>query len=68
MNSYFQSNFATLEVADIILVAGADDTVATDVAYSASCVSTLDDAEGNIKAGPADKKTDEEEAASDDAE
>ncbi len=31
-------------------MAGADDTVATDVAYSTSGVSTLDDAEENIKA------------------
>jgi hypothetical protein len=67
MNTYIQSNFATEEAADIELVAGADDTVKTGTAYSASCVSILDDAEGNIKAGPGDKKTDEEEAPSDDA-
>ena len=69
MNSYIQSNLATEEAADIVLVAGAYDTVATDAAHSTSCVSTLDDVEGNINAGPRDKKTVEgEEAASDDAE
>ncbi len=50
----------------------ANDTVANDAAYSASGVSTLDDAEGHIKTVLGDKKTDEEEAAamaaSDDAE
>ncbi len=40
MNSYIQSNVATEKAADIELVAGADDTVATDTAYSASGVST----------------------------
>jgi hypothetical protein len=64
MNSYIQSNFATEKAADIELAAGTDDTVATDAAYSASCVSTLYDAEGNIKAVLGDKKTDKEEAAS----
>ena len=39
---------------------------ATDTAHFFSCVSTLDDSEDNVNAG--DKKTDEEEAASDDAE
>jgi hypothetical protein len=69
MNSYIQSNLATEEAADIVLVAGAYDTVATDAAHSTSCVSTLDDAEGNMNTGPIDKKTDEEEeAALDDAE
>jgi hypothetical protein len=65
MNSYIQtnSNFGTEEAADIELVAAADDTVATDAAYSASGVSILDDAEGNIKAVLGDKKSDEEEAA-----
>jgi hypothetical protein len=52
MNSYTQSN-----------AAGANDT-----ACFTSCVSTLDDAEGNMNAGPGNKKTDEEEeAALDDA-
>ncbi len=68
MNSYIQSNLATEEAADIVIAAGADDTVATDAAHSTSCVSTLDNAEGNINAGPGDKKTDEDEAALDDAE
>jgi hypothetical protein len=69
MNSYIQSNLAPEEAADIVLATGAYDTVATDAAHSNSCVSTLDDAEGNMNAGPGDKKTDEEEeAASDDAE
>ncbi len=45
------------------LAATADDTVATDAAYSASGVSILDDAEGNIKAVLGDKKSDEEGAA-----
>jgi hypothetical protein len=68
MNSHIQSNLATEEAADIVLAAGADDTVATDAAYSTSCMSTLNNAEGNIKAGPGDKKTDEEEATLDDSE
>jgi hypothetical protein len=68
MNSYIQSNLATEEAADIVLVAGAYDTVATDAAHSTSCVSTLDDAEGNMNTGPGDKKTDEAEAALDDTE
>jgi hypothetical protein len=68
MNSFIQSNFSTEEAVDIELAAAADDTVATNAAYSASSVSTLDDAEGNIKAVLGVKKTDEEEAASDDAE
>ncbi len=55
---YIQSNAAQ-----------AYNTVATDAAHSTSCVSTLDDAEENMNAGPGDKKTDdEEEAALDDAE
>ncbi len=51
MNAYIQtnSNFATEEAADIELAAAADDSVATDAACSASGVSILDDAEGNIK-------------------
>jgi hypothetical protein len=68
MNLYIPSYFATEEAVDIELVARADDTVATDAACAASCVSTLDDAEENIKAVLGDKKTDEEEAASDYAE
>jgi hypothetical protein len=54
MNSYIQSNAAG----------------ATDTAHFTSCVSTLDDSEDNINAGPGDKKTDdeEEEAALDVAE
>ncbi len=44
MNSYIQWNFATEEAVDIELAAGADDTVATGTAYSASYVGTLDDA------------------------
>jgi hypothetical protein len=69
MYSYIQSNLATEDAADIVLVAGAYDTVATDTAHSTSCVSTLDYAKGNMNAGPGDKKTDEEEeAALDDAE
>jgi hypothetical protein len=74
MNSYIQinSNFATEEAADIELVAAADDSVATDTAYSMSGVSILDDAKGNIKALLGDQKSDKEEAAakaaSDDAE
>jgi hypothetical protein len=68
MNSYIQSNLATEEAADIVLATGADDTVATDTAYSTSCVSTLDDAEGNIKAGHGDKKTGEDKARSINAE
>ena len=71
-NSYIQSNFVTKEALDFELVAAADDTVATDAAYSVSGVSILDDAEGNIKAVLGDEKSDEEEAvataASDDAE
>jgi hypothetical protein len=71
-NSYIQSNFVTKEALDFELVAAADDTVATDAAYSVSGVSILDDAEGNIKAVLGDEKFDEEEAvataASDDAE
>jgi hypothetical protein len=63
MNSYIQSNLATEEAADIVLVAGAYDTVATDAAHSTSCVSTLDDAEGNMNPGHGDEKTDEEEEA-----
>ncbi len=60
---------ATEEATDIVLAAGAYDTVATDAAHSTSCVSTLDDAEGNMNTGPGDKKTDEEEeAVLDDAE
>ncbi len=37
MNSYIQtkSNFATEEAADIELAAAADDSIATDAAYSA---------------------------------
>jgi hypothetical protein len=38
MNSYIHSNFATEDAADIELVAAADDTIATDAAYSASGV------------------------------
>ncbi len=69
MNSYIQSSLATEVAADIVLAAGAYDTVATDAAHSTSCMSTLDDAEENMNAGPGDKKTDEEEkAALDDAE
>jgi hypothetical protein len=74
MNSYIQtnSNFVIEEAADIELAAAADDSVATDAAYSMSGVSILDDAEGNIKAVLGGKKSDEEEAAptaaSDDAE
>jgi hypothetical protein len=58
MKSYIQSN-----------AAGAYDTVATDAAHSTSFVSTYNDVEGYMNAGPGDKKTDEEEeAALDDAE
>ncbi len=64
-----QTNLAREEAADIVLVAGAYDTVATDAAHSTSCVSTLDNAEGNMNSSPGDKKTDDEkEAALDDAE
>jgi hypothetical protein len=52
LNSYIQSN-----------AAGAYDTVATNAAHSTSCVSTLDDAEGNMNPGHGDEKTDEEEEA-----
>ena len=53
MNSYIQSNAAG----------------ATDTAHFTSYVSTLDDSEDNMNAGPGDKETDEEEeAALDDAE
>jgi len=38
MNSYIESNLATEEAADIELAAAADDTIATDAAYSASGV------------------------------
>jgi hypothetical protein len=58
MNSYIKSN-----------TAGAYDTVATDTTHFTSSASTQDDAEGNMNAGPGDKKTDEEEeAALDDTE
>jgi hypothetical protein len=36
MNSYIQSDLATEEAADIVLAAGAYDTVATDAAHSTS--------------------------------
>jgi hypothetical protein len=52
---------ATEEATDIVLAAGAYDTVATDTAHSTSCVSTLDDSEENMNSSPGDKKTDEEE-------
>jgi hypothetical protein len=58
MNLFFQTNFDTEEAVDIELAAAADDTDATDAAYSVSGVSTLYDAEGNIKAVLGAKKTD----------
>jgi hypothetical protein len=65
MNSYIQtkSNFATEEAAGIELVATGDDSVTTGAAYSASGVSILDDAEGNIKAVLGEKKSDVVEAS-----
>jgi hypothetical protein len=59
---------ASEEAADIVLAAGTHDTVANDAAHSTSCVSTLDDAEGNMNTGPRDKKDEEEETALNDAE
>ncbi len=47
MSSYIQSNAAG----------------ATDTAHFTSCVSTVDDSEDNMNAGPVDKTTNEEEEA-----
>ena len=63
---YIQPNFSTAEAAAIIdLAAAADVSVATDAAYSASDVSILDDAEGDItvKAVLGEKKSDVVEAS-----
>ncbi len=52
VNSYIQPNLSTTAAAaDISLAAAAvDDSLTTYAAHSASGVSILDDAEGNIKA------------------
>ncbi len=64
VNSYIQPNFSTTEAVDIDLAAAAaDDSVATDVAYSVSGVSIADDAKGNIKAVLGEKKSDVVEAS-----
>jgi hypothetical protein len=63
---YIQPNYSTAEAAAIIDVAAAADvSVATDTAYSASDVSILDDAEGDItvKAVLGEKKSDVVEAS-----
>ncbi len=64
LNSYIQPNFSTVEAADIDLAAVvADDSLTIYAAHSASGVSILYDAEGNIKAVLGQKKSDVVEAS-----
>jgi hypothetical protein len=65
MNSYNQTNFATAEEAAADVAAAADVSIATAAAYSASGVSIMDDAEGDItvKAVSGEKKSDVVEAS-----